>query len=167
MGAINPGPMRDGEVRALTIRGESIDSRVALELIGALNTELSQRYPEPGATHFRLNRDEVAPGRGAFVVAYWEGEPIGCGALRRLDAHTAELKRMFVSPPHRGRRVGRALLATLEAEARVLGVARLVLETGIRQPEAIALYERAGFRRIPAFGEYVESPLSVCMAKEL
>jgi putative acetyltransferase len=60
-----------------------------------------------------------------------------------------------------------ALLGTLEAEARGLGVNRLVLETGVRQPEAIALYERAGFRKIPAFGEYVDSPLSVCMAKAL
>jgi ribosomal protein S18 acetylase RimI-like enzyme len=63
--------------------------------------------------------------------------------------------------------VGRALLDTLEGEARALGVVRLVLETGIRQPEALALYERAGFRRIPAFGDYVDSRLSVYMAKAL
>jgi len=74
---------------------------------------------------------------------------------------------MYVSPEARGHGVGRAVLAALQTEARALGLARLVLETGIRQPEAIALYERAGFSRIPAFGEYVNSPVSVCMAKDL
>jgi len=152
---------------SLSIRREPLDSAMALALIGALNAELSGRYPEEGATHFRLDYDEVAPGRGTFLVAYWQGQPVGCGAVRRLDAHEAELKRMYVSPPHRGRGVGRALLGMLEAEARGLGATRLVLETGARQPEAIALYERMGFRRVPAFGEYVDSPLSLCMAKAL
>jgi GNAT superfamily N-acetyltransferase len=74
---------------------------------------------------------------------------------------------MYVAPEERGRGVGRALLAALEAAARALGLSRLVLETGDRQREAIALYRRAGFRDIPPFGEYVGSPLSVCMGKEL
>jgi GNAT superfamily N-acetyltransferase len=151
----------------LKIRPESLESSVALQLIASLNAELSGRYPEESARHFRLDPDEVTPGRGAFLVAYWEGQPVGCGAVRRLGSHTAELKRMYVAPVYRGRGVGRALLDTLEAEARGLGVNRLVLETGVRQPEAIALYERAGFRQVPVFGEYVDSPLSVCMAKEL
>ncbi len=72
---------------------------------------------------------------------------------------------MFVRSEERGRGIGRALLAALEAEARRLGLTRLVLETGVRQLEAIALYESAGFSRIPPFGEYVGSPLSVCMVK--
>jgi GNAT superfamily N-acetyltransferase len=74
---------------------------------------------------------------------------------------------MYVSPEERGRGVGRALLAALEAEARALGVSRLVLETGIRQSRAIALYERAGFASIAPFGEYARSALSVCMGKDL
>jgi len=131
------------------------------------SAELSSRYPEDGATHFRLDPDEVAPGRGAFLVATRAGEPVGCGAVRRIEAETGEIKRMYVSPEARGHGVGRAVLAALETEARAPGLARLVLETGIRQPEAIALYERAGFSRIPAFGEYVNSPVSVCMAKDL
>ena len=63
--------------------------------------------------------------------------------------------------------MGRVILAALEAEARQLGIARLLLETGERQPEAVTLYTRAGFVRIPPFGEYLTSPLSVCMAKDL
>jgi GNAT superfamily N-acetyltransferase len=144
-----------------------IRSPEARALIRALNAELSSRYPEDGATHFRLDPDEVAPDRGAFLVAARAGQPVGCGAVRRIDAGIGEIKRMYVSPEARGQGVGRAVLSALEQQARALGLGRLVLETGIRQAEAIALYERTGFSRIPAFGEYVDSPVSVCMAKDL
>ena len=158
---------RGREAAAVVVARADILSPAAGALIAALNAELSSRYPEDGATHFRLDAEEVAPGRGAFLIATHGGQPVGCGAVRRIEAGTAEIKRMYVRPEARGRRVGRAVLSALEAEAGALGCARLVLETGVRQPEAIALYERAGFARIPAFGEYVDSPLSVCMAKDL
>jgi putative acetyltransferase len=162
-----PEPHVGGWLTTVYVRRERLDSLVAVALIGALNAELSARYPEEGATHFRLDPEEVAPGRGAFVVAYLADEPAGCGAVRRIEAGIAELKRMFVAPARRGQGVGRAVLEALEAEARALGTTRLVLETGVRQPEALALYERAGFTRIPSFGEYVDSTLSVCLAKDL
>jgi putative acetyltransferase len=153
----------------VTIVRGSIGSDDAVRLIAALNAELSALYPEPGATHFRLDPEEVAPGRGAFVLAHAGGVPVGCGAVRRIDGSgDAELKRMYVDPSLRGRGIGRALLAALEAEARALGARRLVLETGIRQTAALALYRGAGFEEIPAFGEYVASSgTSVCMAKPL
>jgi putative acetyltransferase len=154
-------------VPPVEIRRRDIGSAEALRLIEALNAELSGRYPEAGANHFRLDPDEVAEGRGAFLIASIDGEPVGCGAVRRLDAGTAEVKRMYVTPGTRGRGVGSAILNRLEDECRRLGVGRLVLETGQRQPEALALYARAGFERIPPFGEYLGSPLSVCMAKEI
>ena len=152
---------------SIAIGREPLDGTAARALIAALNAELLARYPEEGATHFRLDLAEVAPGRGAFLVARMGTEPVGCGAIRRIDAATAEVKRMFVRPPARGRRVGAAILSALEAEARRLGVARLVLETGERQPESLALYRRAGFTEIPRFGAYVDSALSLCMAKVL
>jgi putative acetyltransferase len=154
-------------VFAVDTRHEALDSEVALVFISALNADLLARYPEEGATHFRLDAAEVGPGRGAFVVAYAGGEPVGCGAVRRLAADVAEIKRMYVVPAWRGRRVGAVILTALAAEARALGVSRLVLETGERQPEAIALYRRAGFTVIPRFGEYVDSALSLCMEKSL
>jgi len=155
------------EARGVIIQRADILSAPARALIAALNAELSARYPEEGATHFRLDPGEVADGRGAFLIASSSGRPVGCGAVRRLEAETGEIKRMYVSPDARGRGVGRAVLTALEAEARALGITRLVLETGRRQIEAVALYERAGFSQIPAFGEYVNSPLSLCMAKDL
>jgi putative acetyltransferase len=151
----------------LTLRPEPLDSAAARLLIQALNAELEGRYPEAGANHFRLDPEEVGPGRGAFVVAYAAGEPVGCGAVRRLDPDVAEIKRMYVIPTLRGRGIAGRVLSVLEDEARALGVERLVLETGVRQPEAIALYQRFGFADIPAFGEYIGSALSVCMGKAL
>ena len=152
----------------LAITRAELESKSAQTLIAALNAELSALYPEPGANHFRLEPYEVAEGRGIFVIASRAGRPIGCGALRSIDRATGEIKRMFVIEDERGSGTGRAILETLEAEARALGFSRIVLETGIRQLAAIALYERAGFAHIPPYGEYVASAeTSVCMAKEL
>jgi GNAT superfamily N-acetyltransferase len=151
----------------MTIQQADILSPTALALIQALNAELLGRYPEENANHFRLDAEEVAEGHGAFLIAFRDGTPVGCGALRRIEAWTGEIKRMYVSPAERGRGFGRALLDALEVEAHALGLRRLVLETGVRQPDAISVYERAGFTRIGPFGEYEDSALSVFMAKEL
>lgn len=164
-------------MQSLEIAPEALTSSVAAALIAALNMELSAIYPEPGATHFSLDPKEVAPGAGVFVVARWNGRAVGCGALRsirdpalvrELGAQVGELKRMYVAPEVRGLGIGRALLERLEAEGRTLGLTRLVLETGTRQLEALALYRRAGFSAIPAYGEYAaSSTTSVCLAKAL
>jgi GNAT superfamily N-acetyltransferase len=155
-------------MNSITVARADIQSPDAQKLIAALNDELSRMYPEPGATHFRIDADEVAEGRGTFVIARKGHEPIGCGALRRIDDGVGEIKRMYVIPEERGRGVSRIVLEALEAAARTLGISRLLLETGNRSSEAIALYERSGFERIPAYGEYVLSPgTSICMAKNL
>ena len=152
---------------AVEIRRAAIESDAAVELILALNAELLERYPEPGATHFQLDADEVAPGRGAFLVAFHGERPIGCGAIRMLTPERVEIKRMYVDPGFRDHGIGRRLLNALEAEALALGVREMVLETGTRQGEALALYARAGFVAIEPFGQYVESPFSVCLGKTI
>jgi GNAT superfamily N-acetyltransferase len=167
----------DVRLDSLDITPEALTSAVAASLIAELNRDLSADYPEPGTTHFRLDPNEVAAGNGIFVVARWDGRPVGCGALRRitdpeltreLGPRVGELKRMYVARELRGKGIGRALLDRLESEARLLGLDRLVLETGIRSPQALALYRAAGFIAIPAYGEYVSSPTtSVCLSKAL
>ena len=151
----------------IEIRREHILSPTAQRLIGCLNAELESRYPEEGANFFRLEPDEVSEGRGGFFVAYSNADPVGCGAVRRIEPDVAEIKRMYVAPANRGRGIGGMILAQLEAEARRLGVRRLVLETGPRQPEAIAIYKRVGFVEIPLFGEYSDPRFSLCMAKNV
>jgi putative acetyltransferase len=152
---------------SLTIVPEPLSSPAAGELIGRLNAELTERYPNPEDRHFHLAAEQVADGEGVFLVARLDGEPVACGALRRIEPDTGEIKRMYVAPSQRGLGVGRRVLGELERHAHLLGLRRLVLETGVRQHEALALYERFGFRQIDRFGEYVNSPLSVCMAKDL
>jgi GNAT superfamily N-acetyltransferase len=161
----------------ITITPADLTDAISRALIAALNAELLGVYPEAGATHFELNPAEVTGGRGVFLVVYRGRTPVGCGALRVLDGEgdgndggvvTAELKRMYITPSARGAGLGRRLVDALEAEARRLGVHRLVLETGVRQAAALALYRATGFRPIPLYGEYLRSPeTSVCMGKDL
>src|SRR4051812_4421994 len=87
----------------IDIKSASLDQPEVLVLITALNAELLERYPEDGSTHFRLDPEEVAPGRGVFLIAYVNGQPAGCGATRLIDPQTAEIKRMYVVPEFRGR----------------------------------------------------------------
>lgn len=137
-------------------------------MIGALNAELAATFPEPGANHFSISAAQVAVGDGAFVIAYLDDVAVGCGAVRRLDKGTAELKRMYVDPAVRGRGIGRALVEALEREARLLSVTKIVLETGTRLAPAIKMYEGMGYTRIPLFGEYLSSPdTSLCFGKTL
>lgn len=158
---------RAAHARALQIQSESLQSESARLLIAALNAELAALYPEPGTNHFKLDAAEVEPGKGVFLVGYRDATAVACGAMRRLETGVAEIKRMYVAPAARGQGVSKVMLAALEAHARRLKVTRLVLETGTRQPEALALYRRAGFNFIPCFGEYVGSDLSLCMGKDL
>jgi GNAT superfamily N-acetyltransferase len=152
----------------IDVRREDLTSDTAQTLIAALNADLRARYPEGDGMHyFRLDADEVRPGRGAFVVAYDRGAAVGCGAVRTIDTGVAEIKRMYVLPDVRGRGIARRMLEFLENEARAIGVTTLMLETGTRQPEAIALYEKTGYVLRDAFGDYPPSPLNVFFEKHL
>lgn len=151
----------------LTIAAEPLGSAEAQALIAALDADILERYPNPDDNFFDLAPGEVAPEHGAFVIARANGRAVGCGAVRRIDATTAEIKRMYVAPEARGRGLARGILALLEAEAARLDATRLVLETGDLQVDAIALYRAAGFHGIPRFGEYADAPLSVCFGKDL
>jgi len=152
----------------IEIRREELTSETAQKLIEALNADLRARYPEGDGMHyFRLDVDEVRPGRGAFVVAYDASIPVGCGAVRTIDAGVAEIKRMYVLPAVRGRGIARRMLEVLEDEARAIGIQKLMLETGTRQPEAIALYSKPGYSPTGPFGDYPPSPLNAFFEKYL
>ena len=165
-----PGSRRcyDFMVGTVDIRRSTLGSPDAARLIAALNAELTKTFPEPGANHFSLSAAQVVAGDGAFLIAHIDDVAVGCGAVRRLDQTTAELKRMYVDPSVRGRGVGRALVEALEREAKLLGVTTVVLETGTRLGSAIRLYEAVGYARIPLYGEYLSSPdTSLCFGKSL
>ena len=149
----------------VTIASEPAGSLDALAICAELDDELRQRYP--GEPTNGLTPGDLDDPATRFLIARLQGEVIGCGVLRRLEPWLGEVKRMFVRPDFRGRGVGRRILAALEATAQDDGVRTLRLETGVRQPEAIRLYESAGFRAIPPYGEFVDSPSSRCFEKHL
>ena len=136
-------------------------------MVAALDAGLAELYPPEQRFGPNLKTEHLEDGRGTFLVARDGGTAVGCGAVRVLDPATAEVKRMYVEPDHRGAGIGRALLDQLESAAVRLGVSRLVLETGIHQKGAISLYRRAGFALIDCWGEYASSPSSVCFEKIL
>jgi GNAT superfamily N-acetyltransferase len=146
-------------VSELDIRAVPYDSPVARELVGATLADLATRYGGEG-DETPVTAGEFEPPSGAFLVAYLAGSPVGCAGWRSHgDAgDTAELKRMYVSPAARGRGVARAVLAAVEGSARRYGRRRLILECGDRQPEAIGLYQSAGYERIEDFGFYRGEP---------
>jgi len=102
-----------------------------------------------------------------YLIAFLAENPVGCGALQKIDTITGEVRRMYVLSSARRVGIGRALLVRLEKEAHRLGYISLKLQTGNRQRAAMALYESYGFSRIPPFGEYVNDPVSVCYAKNV
>jgi GNAT superfamily N-acetyltransferase len=139
----------------------------ALALLAEAAVEARTLYPDlfspdsPKPTNVPLGEREL------YLLACLGDDAVGCGALRCLDALTGEVRRMFVTARARRAGVARALLDRLEAQAHVLGYRRLVLETGVRQASAIALYEGAGWRRIAAYGPFVGDATSVCFGKTL
>jgi GNAT superfamily N-acetyltransferase len=130
-----------------------------------LDAEIVARDPA-GPIH-GLHPCEHRDPRLRFFVLAVGGEPAGCGAIRELEPGTAELKRMFVRRLYRGRGLSRVLLRGLEDEASRAGIRVLRLETGPRQVEALSLYRSSGYTAIPRYGEYSESPDSICMEKPL
>ena len=149
------------------IRERDLDSPDVAHLLKQAQLELNQRYPEQDPHPRPLVAGEFRPPEGCFL-AVWQGDHfVGCGGIRRRDIHTAEAKRMFVEPAARRRGLGRMILQNLERKARELGYRLIRLETAQRQPEAIALYEQAGYQRIAPFGECIDFSLSVCFEKKL
>jgi GNAT superfamily N-acetyltransferase len=134
-------------------------------LVGELQTEYVERYGGPDQTP--IDAAAFTPPEGAFLVGWLEGQVVACGAYRKHRDDVAEIKRMYVRQPWRRRGIARELLAELEARTAAAGYARAVLETGLAQPEALALYASAGWTPIPGYGIYRDSPANRCFAKDL
>ena len=134
-------------------------------LIRALDRLQQSLYP---AESNHLDPIETLEGDSVtFLAAFVAGETVGCGAVKRMPGGYGEIKRMYVDPHARGRGVGKALIDGLETSLLGSGIELARLETGVHQPEALALYERCGYVRIPPFGDYRDDPLSVYFEKRL
>jgi len=99
------------------------------------------------------------------LVVYENSEVVGCGAFKKFDEHTAEIKRMFVHPNHRNKGIAKFVLTELELWANDLGFTSFILETSPKLTNAIALYEKTGYQLIPNYGQYIGVENSICMKK--
>ena len=147
------------------VRIESPRQDDVIRLLAALDAYLESLYP-PESNHI-LDVDTLCAPNVRFFVARRRGEAVGCGALRIDSAGYGEVKRMFVHPEARGRKLGRAILMRIEEQASREGLKWMRLETGIHQAEALALYRRAGYAERGPFGEYASDPLSHFMEKRI
>jgi putative acetyltransferase len=133
-----------------------------IKLVRHLDAELAVRDGDDHAFYAQFNK--IAKLK-QVVVAYQDGKALGCGALRELASGDVEIKRMYVPLEDRGKGIATKVLLELEDWARDLSFTRCVLETGLKQPEAIRLYEKNGYEPIPNYGQYVDMGNSVCFAK--
>jgi len=134
------------------------------ELVKLLDSELWIRYPEEQSQYEPFNKIEK---NQTVVIAYDSEKPAGCGCLKKIDKDTGEIKRMFVRPVHRGKGIGYAIMDDLEKWAKELCYAKVILETGPNQPEAIALYRKSGYHVTENYGPYIGMERSICMRKFL
>jgi GNAT superfamily N-acetyltransferase len=150
----------------LVIQREPLDAPAGRALITAFEAEVMALYPlwNP-ALGPSARPDEFEPPGGAFFVAYLGDPAVACGGFKRLDRRTAEIKRMFTAPELRGRGVARRMLAHLEEQAREADYELLRLDTGERQPHALALYRSAGYYEIPDYNQ--NPPASYWFEKSL
>lgn len=151
----------------IELRSEPFDGPVAQALVRDMVAELSVRYASPDAGGVPLDPRTFAPPTGTFRVLFDGAAPIGCGGIRAHAHGAGEVKRMYVAPAARGRGLGRTLLEGLEDAGRELGLEQLVLETGDAQPEAVSLYRAAGWEPIAGYGEWRDSPRSLCFGLTL
>lgn len=162
-----------GEAHApLLVRARAFTHADVQSLVAQVQAEYVLRYGAPDETP--LEPGVFDPPDGAFFVGYDAGLPVAMGGWRRRPdivrlgrSRAAEIKRLYVAPAGRRRGHARVVLAHLESTARRAGADVMVLETGIAQPEAIALYEASGYERVEKFGHYTWSPKARCYGKAL
>ena len=140
------------------------DNKDFIHLVKLLDAELAILDGEEHAFYAQLNKTDKIQ---TVIVAYENDKPISCGALREYSQTTTEVKRMYTLPECRGKGIATKVLNELEKWASELSYHKCILETGKRQPDAIWLYQKNGYKPIPNYGKYVKMENSVCFEKEL
>jgi putative acetyltransferase len=156
-----------GIAEMITIAREDPRSSDVSRLLSAFVDEVKKRYDSPPADVGNFDPELVSVPRSVFLVARREGNAVGCGALVPIDQYCVEIKRMFVAKGERGHGIATTILAELERLAREFDYDAMRLETGVKQPESIALYGKAGFYRIPNFPPFEEDSSAVCFEKKI
>ena len=144
------------------IKKANANSKEIISLSNKLHNELEKFYGEGIIESFKEENETML----VFYAVYnEEGIAVACGALKHFDEKTAEIKRMYVRPEYRGRGISKIILLQLEDHAKDLNYERLVLETGLKQPEAMSLYEKFGYKPLECYGRHANDPDSRCFEK--
>lgn len=151
--------------RPVTLRAVPYDGPLARELVARVQGEYVTRYGGPDEAV--VQAAEFAPPAGLFLVAEVDGVPAGCGAWRVHRPGVVEVKRVYVAPEFRRRHLARLLMSALEDSAAAAGARAVVLNSGDRQPEALALYADLGYTSAPGYGRYADAPGAVFLGKRL
>jgi GNAT superfamily N-acetyltransferase len=148
----------------ITLVRSNSENKDFILLVKQLDDYLAELDGEEHAFYNQLNKiDKIKH----VIVAYENNKPVGCGAIREHSPTSMEVKRMYTLPQYRGKGIATKILNELETWASELAYRKCVLETGKRQPEAIELYKKNGYRIIPSYGQYVAVENSVCFEKEI
>ena len=147
-----------------TIQRTSSDDTHFQELVALLDADLAKRDGADNAFYAQFNGIVQLK---HCVVFYFDGTAVGCGAFKLFNEESVEIKRMYVLPSHRGKGIASKVLLELENWAKELKISYCVLETGLRQPEAVSLYKKNGFQITENYPPYVHMKNSVCFKKEL
>jgi putative acetyltransferase len=135
-----------------------------IELVRDLDADLAVRDGDDHSFYDQFNKiDKIK----FVVVAYENKRPLGCGAIKEYEPSTMEVKRMYILPESRGKGIATNILSELENWAAELGYEKCILETGKKQPEAIELYRKNGYKIIPNYGQYTAIENSLCFEKKL
>jgi putative acetyltransferase len=148
-------------VRLIRTDSSHLDFR---SLVALLDQDLAIR---DGADHGFYAQFNQITNIQHCVVVYFDDQPVGCGAIKTFGEDSMEIKRMFVLPNYRGKSLAQQILIELEKWTLELGKTKTVLETGQKQPEAIALYYKSGYQRTPNYGQYIGIENSLCFEKQL
>ena len=164
MPIFKPENIKDMQTHSVEIVRTNSDNPVFRKLIQALDEDLYQRNGEAQLKYRQYNHvDQI----NHVVLIYSDDKPAGCGAFKKFDNETVEIKRMFVYPEMRGRQLAAKLLRELEEWAVEESYCKAMLETGRKQVEAIRLYTIAGYSLTENYGQYVGMEESICYRKEL
>lgn len=133
-------------------------------LVKFLDADLALRNGEKQAFFNQFNKLDTI---NNCIVVYIDDVPAACGAFKKFDDETVEVKRMYTHPDFRKRGLATVIVKELEAWAKELNYRKAVLETSLKQNEAVSVYEKIGFTRIPNYGQYIGIDTSVCYTKSL
>jgi GNAT superfamily N-acetyltransferase len=151
--------------RPVALRAVPYDDPLARELVTRVQQEYVTRYGGPDEAV--VDPAEFVPPAGLFLVAEVDGVPAGCGAWRVHELGVAEVKRVYAAPEFRRQGLAQLLMAALEQSAAAAGSRAVVLNSGVRQPEALALYAALGYTSAPGYGVYADAPGAVFLGKQL